>query len=295
MLSVLLYQAMDCPPPSSSLCRERLQAHGAQLTQVDANYACGNWEHPSGARVDIDLGRAPLQPEHPGGGTVHDDPHAQPKEYPGWQFLELSIHIPLLGPHWYVVEIGTWLEALAMAYQDWAFLISEDVGIEGEGGYGPGALDRLRLLQCWEHCHIEQCASLTIPRMPRGKSLALWRYRRESDEGAKCYPQLHWPQALVIGRQDRAFSTLLWEDAQRPFACPQVDYLVLPRDQGYGLLPADELLIAARNPAQLDYGAAVAIEPSPDITGLFAHSRLCDHRDFRALDTHEWSDSRASD
>ena len=242
MLDVLLYRRGDSPILMHSDFMKIAQGLGAELRSVNGQYHCGQWQHPSTkASLDIDIGRPILVP--PGAvnnPTVHDDPHAEPKEYEGWQACEITFHLPLTGPHWYAVEAAA-LEALCDKLPQCGILISEDVGIEGEPGYGPGAVDRPRLLACWEACHGEQTASLSIPRMDRRSSLALWRYRKEQVAAAEEFPAFHWPQSMVLGQGERAVSTALWPDPKQAMALPDVDYVVIQRDDGAGLLPCDEI------------------------------------------------------
>lgn len=291
MLSVLLYRLADSGPLAYADLEAAIGGLGAQLRQVSTHYRCGHWRCPeTQAHIDIDIGRPLLAPPGAvGPGTHHDDPHAQPKDYPGWLPCEVSLHIPLTGPHWYVVEIAQWIGRLLLKLPGCGILISEDVGIEGEDDYGPGPVNGARLLACWESCHASQTSSLQLPRMERRSSLALWRYRRET--GSERGPGVHWPQALVLGRDQQAFTTVLWSDPSLIWALPPVDYLTVQRGDAVGLLPSDELITAAGQAAALQArSAATIIQPSATVSHLFAHSQLMDPRPFTALSDHEWSD-----
>ncbi|TVR46197.1 MAG: hypothetical protein EA402_02975 [Planctomycetota bacterium] len=290
MLSVLLYRRSEGPALSRSELLVQMRGHGAQLRQVTEHYVCGHWQDDAtGAQVTIDCGQPPLS-THAAATTHHDDPHAEPKDYPGWLPLAISIHLPLTGPHWLCVEVGRWLESLLANLPNCGALISEDVGREGEDGYGPGPLDRPRLLACWEHCHGAQTESLRLPRMERRSSLQLWRYRREAGQGATAEPQLNWPQALVLGRDITALSTAIWPGPEQHWVLPPVDLVVIQRDGEGGLLPSDELRTAAGGGQPLPHGGGLHIAPSPALVKLYQSARLIPSSDYRALDHLEWAD-----
>ena len=243
------------------------------------------------ASIDIDIGRAPLVP--PGAvknPTADDDPHAEPKEYEGWQACEITFHLPLNGPHWYAVEIAIWLEKLLTGLSGCGILLSEDVGIEGEPGYGPGAVDRPRLLACWEGCHGEQTASLAIPRMDRCSSLALWRYRKEQAHTASEFPDLFWPQALVLGEAERAISTAVWHDPKQNMALPDIDYVVIQRENEAGLVPSDEVRALCSNADELGRSGTIALISDHKVQHFYANSKLISAAAFGALHDLDWSD-----
>ncbi|TVR11271.1 MAG: hypothetical protein EA401_11270 [Planctomycetota bacterium] len=292
MLSLHLYHRSDGPSPSSQYLHQVLRQHGAQLQESDTFYHSGFWrDEATRAYVDIDSGPLPLRSITPA-STHHDDANAQPKDYPGWTPREVSFHIPLNGPHWLVVEIARWLEAVLQDLPDCGILINEDTGLEGEPGYGPGPVERLRLLRCWEFCHMEQCASLATPLMARSSSLALWRYRRELPHGQNHYPHLHWPQALVLSRNTQAHAVAVWQDPTLAWALPPVEYIVVQRAHETGLIPSDEILTAAADQAQaLSAGAAHAIAPCASIKKLFSQASLMPPQPFVHCHDHDWSDT----
>lgn len=293
MLSLHLYAASDGRggPPREHI-HQVLRRHGALLHASTDDYSSGYWQDAdTRAYVDIDSGPLPLHSTGPA-TTHHDDPNAQPKDYPGWTTQEVSFQIPLNGPHWFVVDIAQWLEGVLAELPGTGLLINEDTGLEGEPGYGPGAVDRLRILRCWEYCHMEQCASLATPMMARNSSLALWRYRREYAANAARHANYSWPQALVLARQEQAYPVTVWQDCERRWALPPVEYVVIQRGEETGLLPSDEILTAAGEHAQiLASAAAHAISPCPALQTLFNQARLMSPENFRHCHDHDWSDT----
>ena len=296
MLDILLYRSSQSPPLSPAQFVAIAEQHGAVLRAVSDGYYCGQWQDPqTKASIDIDIGRPPLVPpgavENP---TADDDPHAEPKEYEGWQACEVTFHLPLTGPHWYAVEVAMWLEGLLKDLDGCGILLSEDVGIEGEPGYGPGAVDRPRLLACWEGCHGEQTASLRLPRMDRRSSLALWRYRKEQAHAAQHEQDLLWPQAMVLGEGERAVSTAVWPSADSKMALPDIDYVVIQRENAAGveagLVPSDEVRALCADADELGRSGAIALIPSDKLSHFFAHSKLIPVKGFGALHDLDWSD-----
>jgi hypothetical protein len=62
------------------------------------------------------------------------------------------------------------------------------------------------------------------------------------------------------------------------------------RPDGTGVLPADELRTAAGGGLPLELANAIALEPSPRLSDLYAKARLLPATRFLALLDGDWSD-----
>lgn len=282
MLELLFYEsAHDAPLPRMDL-EAALCAEGISLDGADGDaYRPGRWrDAATGANAIIDLGRPPIE----------DDPLHPPTTYDGWRPLDLTIQIPLAGPHWLCVECLALVERLLARLPGCRALDTEDTARDGETP-GPRPWNRPRALASWERLHHGQQDTRTdLRRMARLTSVCLWRYRRERAAGLAAHPDLRWPEALVLwDTVDRtARSACFWHDPAIPFALPTVDLLIVRRGDSTGVLTSD--LLAAAHPTPLPHAGASAIQPSPDVARLYAEAPLLPIARFQALDDADWND-----
>ncbi len=252
---------------------------GMRLAGGDGDaYRPGEWrDAATGARFTCDLGEPPLE----------DDPVHPPTAYAGWRPLGLAVHLPLAGPHWQAVEALRALEALAAALPGCLALDTEDtIAAEGEAP-GPFAWSRPRLLVSWERQRDQRLAGLAgVPRMDRGDSVLMWRYRRERAAAAAAHPARAWGGmfALLDRETGAARSAMLVDDPARPLALAPVDLIALGRERGVVECSALPGLSGAA-------GIAAARLPAPEAfaQALAAAPRLPIAR-FNALDDLDWRD-----
>jgi hypothetical protein len=254
---------------------------GVELDDVPgAAYRAGRWRDPeTGASCLIDRGHPPIEEDH-----LHPA-----RGYDGWREVGLGINVPLAGPHWLCVEALQWIEGLLARLPTLRALDTEDT--RQDQGEGPGAWNRPRLLANWERLHQVQALGRTdLWRMARLPSVCLWRYRRERAQARIRFPDLHWPDALVLLDQvDRcARSAVLWRDPAQPLALPPVELVVVPRDGATGVMPAERL--SALGGAPLALAQAQQLVPGSALSELFRSAELWPATRFRALGDHDWSD-----
>lgn len=279
----LFYEPAAEPPTPVGDLEDALAALGAELDGAPgAAYRPGCWRDPAtGAWTLFDLGEPPLE-----GDELHP-----PTAYPGWRPLPLVAHLPLGCPHWVAVEGLAFLERLIARLPQVHALDCEDTRAEEDGEPGPFAFQRARALLSWERQHSAQVAGDSrLARMDRRASVALWRYRRERAAGAAARPDLRWPEALALLEDGAARSAALWEDPTRPLALPPVELVVVPRADGAGVLPADEVLAAAGGGETLPHGLARAVPGGGRLADLHARAHLLPAQRFRALGDGDWTD-----
>lgn len=252
--------------------------------QPGADYRPFHWRCPAtGARADGDLGLPPLAED--------TKPHAEAKAYPGWQPAALSLHLPLPVPHWHGLEALQILEQAIGRFPDLAVLDTEDTGNEEDDNLGPGPLDRPRLLASWERLHASHTAGMAdLPRMQRGASVGLWRYRRELAAGRDTWPDLAWPTvgAVVDDGLARAVAVLPAARGERPVAIPPVELVVVPNADGAGVLDANRLLDLP-NATELSLTGSLSFAAEAVDAAIAAHPLVPVTR-YRALDDDGWSD-----
>jgi hypothetical protein len=283
MSTLLVYESDDGAPTHRDDLSHALETLGTVFdASADVAYRPGHWQDPhTGARVIVDLGDAPIE---------NDEMHP-PTSYIGWRPVALTLHIPLSTPHWQAVEAFAWVQRLLTQLPHLTPLDVEDTRVDEDADPGPFAFDRLRALASWERQHATQTDGRSdLPRMARVTSLALWRYRRERQAGQLEHAACVWPEALVVSEARTAHSVAVWADVSKPLALPPVTYLVLPRAEGPGLIPIDEVLTAAGGGTALSKGMARRIDPIPAITSLYQHARLLPATRYAACIDGDWSD-----
>lgn len=282
MQTLLLYEPIDSPPSDPSDVSEALA--GMPLVELDGQptdvYRPGRWRDPeTGAHCDIDCGHSPLDEDQ-----LHPN-----KAYDGWRDLGVALHLPLVGPHWLCVETLQFIEALLVRLPGARVLDTEDT--RQEHSDGPSAWSRPRLLASWERLSQSQLQGrIDVRRMGRLASVCLWRYRRERARGRRDFPELHWPDAVALLDLElgQARSAALWHDPRKALALPPVELLVLPRSDGFAVLPADILAELGAQP--LPCAQAARLEPSPAIAARLAQAEVLPAKRFRSLGDHDWTD-----
>jgi hypothetical protein len=280
----LFYEAEDQPPTQLGDIEDALHRIPgvAFAAPRGAPYRPGEWhDAATGASCRFDLGDPQLE----------SDEAEKPVNYAGWRPLPVSVQVPLSGPHWFAVEALRVVEGLLHALPETRALDTEDTRVEPDADSGPFPWSRLRALASWERLHHNQSEGRDdLPRLDRGASLALWRYRRERGLGRERRPDLVWPEAHVLLDVDHAVSAALWADPAQPLALPPVELVVVQRGDGTGVLPADELRTAAGGGMPLELAQAVALAPGPRLSDLHGRARLLPAVRFRALLDGDWSD-----
>ncbi len=282
MLTLLFYSPIDDGPLlDRHTLDDALALPGVELDgQPGDAYRPGRWrDAATGATAVIDLGTPPLEEDH-----LHP-----PRGYDGWRAAELTVQIPVTGPHWLAVECLQFVEAVLTRLPDLRALDTED--IRQEHSEGPGPWSRPRLLASWERQHQQHQVGRTDQRrMARLASVCLWRYRRERTEALRRFPELVWPEALVLFDQEQGAprTAALWQDPGHAFALPPVELLVIPRGSSAGVLPAEQL--AALGAEALPVAQAARVVVSDRARALAAKAPLLPVTRFRALADHDWSD-----
>lgn len=282
MLTLLFFTPLaDGPPFDRRQLDEALELPGVDLGgQPGDPYRPGRWrDAATGATAVIDLGTPPLEEDH-----LHP-----PRAYDGWRAVELAVQIPITGPHWLAVECMQFVEALLARLPDLRALDTEDTH-QGPGD-GPGPWSRPRLLASWERQHQQyQVGRTDQRRMARLASVCLWRYRRERTAGLARFPELVWPEALVLLDQELGVprTAALWQDPGRALALPPVELLVIQRDGTAGVLPAEQLATLGAEALPLAQAARIAATGSTRT--LATSAPLLPATRFRALADHDWSD-----
>ena len=282
MLTLLFYEPEAETPTGLDALTDACTRVGIVLDGSAADtYRPGRWHDPvTGARAVVDLGQPDL--------TSDDEDHHPPTTYSGWRALPLSVQIPLAGPHWQAVEALTMVEHLVAGLPGVLALDTEDTRKDDEADSGPYAWSRPRRIAHWEILRTAQ--DLEVPRLDRGSSLRLWRWRRERAAAALTHPDLRWPEALVVlDRHTGQARTAAILPTEVGVALPPVELLVLQRANGAGCLPSDELLTAAGALATLPAGAH-RIEPTPIVTALLHGATVLPASRFAALLDEDWQD-----
>ena len=181
------------------------------------------------------------------------------------------------------------VEAILARLPDVRALDTED--IRQEHNEGPGPWSRPRLLASWERHHQQhQMGRTDQRRMARLASVCLWRYRRERTNAMARFPDLVWPEALVLLDQEHGTprTAALWQYPDRPFALPPVELLVIQRGGTAGVLLAEQL--AALGAEALPLAQAARIVVSDRARALAAEALLLPTTRFCTLADHDWSD-----
>ncbi|GDY12414.1 hypothetical protein LBMAG53_12920 [Planctomycetota bacterium] len=272
MLSLLAFVPAGEHPGRSAIEAALSAVPAASLDGRDGDdYRPGRWhDGATGGRCLIDLGEPPLE---------RDDLHP-PRGYAGWEPAGLAFHLPLTGPHWLMVESLAMIEGVLRALPGLAVIDTEDSDVAG-----PGSWSRPRVIASWNR---QQEAFLLgrphQPRLGRGDSLRMWRYRRERAAGAAARPDLFWPELLVLGQAVAGggmdvHPAAVWPDPSRALALPPVQLVVIPGDPPRIV----DASVLASSAAALDHGLAVMVgagssPPQVQIPGL------------KVLGDDDWSD-----
>jgi hypothetical protein len=282
MQTLLLYEPADGQPSDPADVVDAVA--GLPLVELDGRpgdpYRPGRWRDPeTGAHCDLDVGHPPLEEDQ-----LHPN-----KAYEGWRDLGVALHLPLVGPHWLCVETLQFIEALLARLPGARALDTEDT--RQEQGDGPSAWSRPRLLASWERLSQTQLQGRTdVRRMGRLASVCLWRYRRERARGRRDFPELHWPDAVALLDLElaQARSAALWQDPRQAIALPPVELLVIPRADGFSVLPAELLADLATEP--LPCAQAARLAPNPALIAKVFQTGLLPAGRFRSLGDHDWTD-----
>ena len=284
-LVILFYQRADDIPVQLDELSDAIAAQDdiTWLRETGDDYRPFTWQHPAtGTRIEGDLGIIPLE---------EDEEHPA-KDYDGWREVPLSLHIPYLVPHWQCIDTLDFIASIMKRLPQLAVLNTEDTARGPDSDEeGPGPILRQHLGATWEggrSVHVE--AQGHIPHMERLSSLRLWRYRQEQVTGAQNYREIFWPQALVLLDGERACSAAIWPQEHKDFALPPVEYIVVQRGDEAGVIPADELVTAARRGEALPYGEATLIHQNEQTMSLFHGSKLLPVDRFKALGNDDWVD-----
>jgi hypothetical protein len=243
----------------------------------DGAYRPGTWrDAATGAVAVLDLGEPPIEPDlmHP------------PRQYAGWTPVPLSVQVRLTGPHWQAVECLAWIEGVVARLPGVSALDVEDIQATPDAEPGPFAWSRPRALASWLRQRDEQVRSRTdLARMERGRSLLLWRYRRERAAAQARHPDLCWPDTHVLrDRHDgTAVAACLWEDPRRDLALPPVAVVAVMHGDKPRVLPAQAL------PAGSDLGIAVRLAAAALADPGLAAAQLPGDR-FVVLEDADWID-----
>lgn len=284
MSTILFYEPDHDVPTSRAELEDRLSDLGVTFSApAGNNYRPGVWaDADTGSQAIVDCGTAPVEADEMHPATA----------YAGWLPLALTVQIPLSVPHWQAVEALHFVERVCAQLPGVVSFDCEDTRETDDHEPGPFASTRVRALASWERQHAAQTAGrLDLPRLPRILSLALWRYRKERRAGQTAAADCAWPEAHVLAEGTSAISVALWADVTRDLALPPVSHLVIPRQDGPGLLPIDELLTVAGDGLPiLTAGKALRITPTAAIQDLYNRAKLISHQRFVAVSDTEWSD-----
>jgi hypothetical protein len=283
VVCLLFYQAIneESELTSDHLADYLTQRGGVQLSGADGDaYRTGRWSSPdTGAWCDIDVGISPVEEDH-----LHPA-----KSYDGWRNLDLTIHVPLSGPHWLCVEALQWIEQLLAEFPQVRTLDTEDTR-DGEQD-GPTRWNRPRILASWERLHQAQLQGRTVHlRMNRLTSVCLWRYRRERARGRSTYPELWWPDALAVldTHHHCVRSAVILPQPLRAMALPPVELIIVPTEHEPIIIEAATMSAVAG--AALSCAQAQRLEPSPAVDECLRTGEQYPRARFKALGDHDWSD-----
>jgi hypothetical protein len=283
VVCLLFYQAIHEEPELTSdhLADYLTQRAGVELSgAAGAHYRTGRWSSSdTGACCDIDVGISPVEEDH-----LHP-----PKSYDGWRNLNITLHVPLAGPHWLCVEALQWIEQILAEFPQIRTLDTEDTR-DGELD-GPTRWNRPRILASWERLHQAQLQGRTDHvRMNRLTSVCLWRYRRERARGRATYADLWWPDALaILDTHHRCVrSAVILPQPLRAMALPPVELIIVPTEREPIIVEAATLSAVAG--AALSCAQAQRLEPSPAIDECLRTGEHYPRERFKALGDHDWSD-----
>jgi hypothetical protein len=279
VLDLLFFRPEGSQEPDASEIAERVGAlRGVELGGAPgAAYRPGRWHDPAtGASCHLDLGEPPLEED-----TLHP-----PRGYAGWLPCGVALHLPLAGPHWFCVECLGLAEAILAAFPGWRALDTEDAVERDDVDPGPFAWSRPRVIADWERLRTAQLETMTTPRLARGASLMLWRYRRESAQGRERHPDHVWPtaSAALERASGRARSVSVWADPSRGLALPPVELLLLPG--------AEPRVLDAERVAETCGAVPAGVAQARLVTPSLALAQLAGVAvtGFRALDDEDWAD-----
>ena len=287
MLSLLAFAPAGEHPGRSAIETALSAVPGASLDGRDGDdYRPGRWRDPAtGGRCLIDLGEPPLE---------RDDLHP-PRGYAGWEPAGLAFHLPLTGPHWLMVESLAMIEGILHALPGLAAIDTEDSDLAG-----PGPWSRPRVIASWNRQQeVFLLGRPHQPRLGRGDSLRMWRYRRERAAGSAARPDLFWPELLVLGQSVAGGGmdlrpAAVWPDPSRHLALPPVQLVVIPGDP-------PRIIDAATlhgDAAALDHGMARMVAGGSALAELTAPAELAAPAELKApaiarlkaLGDDDWSD-----
>ena len=287
MLNILFYEREHEQPTTRDALDDALAGLPGITWEASpaAVYRPGRWRDPAtGARAHWDVGTPPLE---------EDD---QPvRTYSGWRAVPLAFNVPLVGPHWQAVTALAQIDRLLQAAPHLVPLDCEDTVLDGEAEPGPFPWDRPRVIASWEKQVADRQVGLTVPKLSRAASVALWRYRALRGDGRIQHPGYHWPEGLaLLDKQAEApavRSACLWSDPTEPFALPPVELVVVRRSAGTsavsGVIPADELRLLA-GPAAL--AGTRLIEPSAAVVAFYQGAKTQPIERFQGLGDEDWGD-----
>lgn len=281
MLNLLFYEPEAETPTGREALTEACRIVGIAFeAPAEAAYRPGRWHDPvTGAQAVIDLGIPDL--------TGDEDPHP-PTTYSGWRALPLSVQIPLVGPHWHAVEALTMVERLTAALPGVVPLDTEDTRGDDDGDSGPYPWSRPRRIAHWEVLRTAQ--DLVVPRLNRGSSLRLWRWRRERAAAAITHANLHWPEITVLlDRETGAARTSALIPLGQATALPVVDLLVLQHPGGVGCLAFEDLVALTGDLDPLPAGAR-RLPLTDDLQTALRNLPLLPVRRFATLLDEDWQD-----
>jgi hypothetical protein len=283
VLTILFYEREAEFPTTRTALDDALTALPGITWEApaDSSYRPGRWrDTATGARALWDVGMPPLE---------EDDQPA--RTYSGWRAVPLALNVPLVGPHWQAVTALAQVDRLLQAAPHLVPLNTEDTVADSDAEPGPYPWDRPRVIANWEKQCADRQVGLQVPRLARGASVALWRYRALRADGRIQHPEHHWPEGLVLlDREAEApavRSACLWSDPTEPFALPPVDLVVLRRGTETGVIPADELRLLTTAPA---LAGARLLEPSAAVNAFHAGAKTQPIGRFLGLGDEEWGD-----
>ena len=251
MLDILLYRSSQSPPLSPAQFVAIAEQHGAVLRAVSDGYYCGQWQDPqTKASIDIDIGRPlwcclepwkiprpmmipTLNPKNTRAGKPAKSPSSTP-------------HRTAL----YAVEVAMWLEGL-LKDLDGCGILERRRRHRGR----TSATGRAPLIG---HASSPAGKAATASKPPAYVSRA-WIAAAAlplalSQRTGSCRAtraDLLWPQAMVLGEGERAVSTAVWPSADSKMALPDIDYVVIQRENAWGgsrMFPATKCVHCAPMP-----------------------------------------------
>lgn len=283
MLTILFYESDRSPATTVAELAEHLETIPGLTFEArpGSAYRPARWrDSATGARALWDLGQPTLK-------AAEDEPGADDKirTYSGWRQVPLALQVPLAGPHWHAVVALAQVDRLLQAAPHLTPLDTEDDRRDADSDSGPYSWDRPRVIANWDGLRGVQVADLSMPRLDRRASVALWRYRVDRAAGRLAHPEYHWPEALTLLDQstNQVRTACLWSAGDEAFALPPVDVVVV---RG-GVVPADELRLLAGVAVQ---GGARLMDPTSAVMDFYVGAKPLPVERFKALGDEDWID-----